>query len=104
LFQFSTGEELPRSVHVDHRNDDPFDDRLENLQALSAGENISKSAKPAEVIIFVCPVCGLTAQKRASKVRHNRKQAKAGPFCGKKCSRAWQIETLAARKEKRPRA
>jgi hypothetical protein len=35
---------LDAEFHVDHINDDPTDDRLENLQVLAASDNIKKSA------------------------------------------------------------
>jgi hypothetical protein len=91
LLQTHLGRELARDEEADHINEDGLDDRIENLQVLTKVENIRKSARPIEWIVFLCPVCGSEAKKEARYVRHNRKQGKAGPFCGRSCARAWQL-------------
>lgn len=80
------GRCLEKWETVDHINGDPTDDSPENLQVLTLMDNIRKSAKPRELATFTCPVCGAWAAKPARYVRHNRKQGKAGPFCGKSCA------------------
>lgn len=76
---------------VDHIDENPLNDNLENLQILSISDNVRRSIKPSRIYTFICPTCGLEAEKLLCKVKHNRKQGKAGPFCGKQCSRQWQI-------------
>ncbi|HEY1249201.1 MAG TPA: HNH endonuclease signature motif containing protein [Nitrososphaera sp.] len=71
---------------VDHIDGDPTNNDIPNLQILSRSENISKSAKPRELITFTCPVCGTVATKYANDVKHNRKQGRSGPFCSRKCA------------------
>lgn len=84
--QYLERELLPEE-HVDHINNDPTDDRIENLQILTQLENSRKSTVPAEIGTYVCPMCLSTFQKAASQVRyHNEKMNKAGPFCSKKCA------------------
>jgi hypothetical protein len=91
LMQEALGRELLSDEHVDHVDDDRLNDDLTNLQVLTPGDNIRKSHPRKDWITFICPVCRQPATKQASKVRHNRKQGKAGPFCDKRCSRAWQV-------------
>ena len=45
--------------HVDHINGDKTDDRIENLQVISGIYNRQKDHKHKEMIIRVCPVCGI---------------------------------------------
>lgn len=85
------GRWLEEKETVDHIDDNPLNDSDENLQILSLADNIRKSMIPAKIYKFNCPICGEYTEKPLSKVLHNRKQQKAGPFCGKKCSRQWQI-------------
>lgn len=89
LMEQHLGRKLLPTEHVDHINNDHTDNRIENFQLLSVAENVRKSHKIEEIIIFLCPVCGTESSKPASKVRHNRKQGKAGPFCSKKCAGVW---------------
>jgi hypothetical protein len=91
LMEESLGRELTSTETVDHINGDPMDNRLENLQILSRADNIRKSAKPAEIFQFFCPICGVKTSKPMRDVRHSAKQGKAGPFCGKKCARRYQL-------------
>ena len=71
---------------VDHINEDPTDDRLENLQLLTLSENAKKSARLPELQTYNCVLCGIECTKLASVIRSNRAKGKAGPFCGKSCA------------------
>jgi predicted RNA-binding Zn-ribbon protein involved in translation (DUF1610 family) len=86
------GRQLSPDEHVDHIDDDKTNDAIENLQIVSCSENAKKAARlrPAEMLEFVCPECGVLARKKARQVRHNRKQGKEGPFCGKSCAATWR--------------
>jgi hypothetical protein len=86
LIEQKIGRNLRLDETVDHIDGDKTNDNIENLQLLSRAENIRKSSKATEWFTFVCPVCGAIASKPLSKVKHNRKQGKAGPFCGKSCA------------------
>ena len=50
--------DIEEGYEVDHINNDKMDDRIENLQVLSALENNRKSKKPERLLNLVCPVCG----------------------------------------------
>jgi len=91
LMELHLGRTLGLNETVDHINGDPLDDRIDNLQVMTLQDNIRKSAKPAEIYSFYCSMCGQQAVKPMCQVKHNWKQGKAGPFCGKKCARKFQI-------------
>lgn len=80
------GRKLEKWEHVDHVNNDPTDDRIENFQLLTQKENNQKAASPIEIYRFMCPECGSWTEKEARRVRHNRKQGKAGPYCSRRCA------------------
>lgn len=90
LMEQHLGRELTFDETVDHIDEDKTNDDLSNLQVLSRSDNIVKS-KVTEWFHFDCPVCGSPTKKLARQVRHNKKQGKAGPFCGKVCARRYQL-------------
>lgn len=81
------GRYLTDEETVDHRDDDPMNDVIENLQIMSLADNIRKAAPPPEMVSITCPECGVTVEKLARQVRHNQDVlGKPGPYCGKKCA------------------
>lgn len=95
LMQTHLGRRLERHETVDHVNEDKSDDRVENFQLLTIGENIAKSTqlrRPTRWYEFECPICKAVVRKPLRQVEHNRKQCKTGPYCSRKCARAWQIK------------
>ena len=80
------GIDVPSGYDVHHKNHDKTDDRLENLEIICHRQHTKNHVVVAEYVEFVCPECGIKAKKRADRVRHNRKQNKAGPFCGRSCA------------------
>lgn len=83
LMQEALGRELTYDETVDHIDEDFTNDSLENLAILTRAENAAKSVRLRRVVEwyeFQCPQCGSFAKKEARKVRHNRKQGKAGPL------------------------
>jgi len=91
LMEEHLGRELDPDETVDHIDGDPMNDALDNLQLMSMGDNIRKSHPEQEVSTHICPWCGTTFDKAASRVRGNRKQGKAGPFCSKSCAGKWSV-------------
>lgn len=86
LMEQHLGRSLESWEEVDHINNDPTDDRIENFQLLTKPENIKKSAKKAEWDFCICPTCKVDFFARSAVVRGNRKQGKRGPYCSKKCA------------------
>jgi hypothetical protein len=88
LMEQHLGRPLTDHETVDHINNDFTDDRIENLQILSRAANASKSAKlqVKEIYTLTCVRCATEFTRPANFEKHNRKQGKAGPYCGKHCA------------------
>ena len=87
LMEQHLGRTLEEWEHVDHINNDPTDDRIENFQLLTQVQNNKKSAKGTKMLQFVCPTCLGTFEKEYSEYKNNQlKQGKEGPFCSKRCN------------------
>lgn len=92
LVEVNIGRELGDGEEVDHKDDNQLNDDLSNLHVITPRANRGKGRSP-EMVEFACPICGELVKKEARRVRHNRKQGKAGPFCGKRCARQHQISS-----------
>lgn len=87
LMEQHLGRPLLDSETVDHIDGDFTNDNLDNLQLLTLADNIKKSSKGIEWLLFDCPVCGEEFLKTARSYRANQiKQGKAGPYCSKSCA------------------
>ena len=66
--------------HIDHINGNKMDDRIENLQKISAKYNIQKDHIRKEMVMRICPVCGkefLFAKRNLS--------THPNPCCSRRC-------------------
>ena len=72
--------DVPKGDEVDHINGDKMDDRIENLQVISAGYNRRKDKLTKVMVACICPVCGkeFLIEKRNLPFRPN-------PCCSRKC-------------------
>ena len=88
LLEQHLGRELLPEEHVDHINNDPVDNRIENLQILSQIDNSKKAAAlhPRKMYSFYCSCCGKETVKELGQVKHNWKLGKSGPYCGRQCA------------------
>jgi signal recognition particle GTPase len=86
LMERKLNRKLNRREEVDHIDENVRNNSESNFQILTKAQNIRKSHKPVEVMMFICGVCGRKASKSASSIRHNRKQGKSGPFCSRQCA------------------
>ena len=66
--------------HVDHKNDDKLDDRLDNYQILTPAQNTAKSAKGRTYIEKVCPVCG-----KYFMLEKRQDHKTSEPCCSRRC-------------------
>ena len=83
---------LDAELTVDHIDEDPTNDALENLQPLTRLENIQKArnaGKRTDTEWFegTCPECDKSFIKPMRQIRGNQfVKGKLGPFCSRKCS------------------
>lgn len=104
LYEREHGEIDP-SLTVDNIDEDCSNDSLDNLQLLTRSENSKKSAANGKNGIRkkytgTCPNCGAYFTRYLNRVRHNRKQGKAGPFCGKSCAGVYSMDVKMGRLQK----
>jgi HNH endonuclease len=76
---------------VDHVNEDPTDNRIENLQILTLPANIAKhfdqNNKRAKMLTFDCPICGASFEISENQWKNNQVSKKrSGPYCSKRCA------------------
>jgi hypothetical protein len=94
LMSVHLGRRLRPEEHVDHVNNIKTDDRIENLQILSIGENTRKymlQAGKANIMLdLVCPICKQHYQTMRGK--YNRKLSRGTtPTCSYACAMgAWR--------------
>ena len=88
LLEQKLGRLLLRSETCDHINGDYTDNRIENLQVLTRGDNSRKHAAlaPQELGVFTCPVCIKSFTREMNYVRSNLKKGKRGPYCSRSCA------------------
>lgn len=82
LMEQHLGRKLLATEVVDHINNNPSDNRIENLQVTSYKVNNTKDRNPPQMEEFECPRCGkifksLTKYYKIAQLR----LGKAGPYC-----------------------
>ena len=88
----SLGRRLERCEVVHHKDGNPTNNKISNLTLTTFSEHAKIHAKPAEVVELVCLGCGKKFTREARIERHNRKQGKKGPYCGKRCAAREQVK------------
>jgi hypothetical protein len=81
---------LDKNEHVDHINNDKLDDRIENLQLLSPGNNTRKAnmlryPNGRALITLTCDLCGKSFTRR----KHNTSafiKGQSHDYCSRACS------------------
>lgn len=80
------GRKLRRDEVVHHRNEDPSDNRIENLEVMSNAKHTSIHFKRLHVGTYVCVKCGKKFERLERAERRRVALGRSGPFCGKSCS------------------
>lgn len=87
LMEQHLGRKLEEWEQVDHINDDPTDDRIDNFQLLTQVDNIKKSAVAAKIYEGECPTCGIKVTVPYRQYKRNQiTLGHAGPFCSRSCA------------------
>lgn len=103
LMEQHIGRELdPVKETIDHIDGDFTNDDLDNLRIIDRSTHAKEDAKYAKLITITCVWCGKKAKKKGNKLRHNSKQGKAGPFCGKSCAGKYGKAVQLGQIEKKP--
>lgn len=85
LMEQHLGRELLPTEAVDHIDNNPMNDRIENYQILTPAENVKKSAKGRTMVNFVCPTCANQFQKELRHANLSKKRG-APSYCSRRCS------------------
>jgi hypothetical protein len=83
------GRVLEKWEQVDHKNGDHTDDRVDNFQILTVGDNnrkcrIEQDTKAIPVDL-VCPICSKDFQMAARNYRFHTKRGRIRFSCSRKC-------------------
>jgi len=97
------GRALTSDEIVHHKNEDKRDNRVENLEVMLVNDHSKHHAPEPNLVTLECKECGATFQRKARWEKHNRKQKKAGPFCGRSCAARWSILNRGKSPQDRPR-
>ena len=82
--EIKLGRILGKNDTVDHIDENPLNDKFDNLALLSLAENIKRSVIRLKAQHVKCAWC-----KEKFKIRgdqRNKSKKKAGPFCSRRCS------------------
>lgn len=89
LMELALDRKLESWEHVDHINDDPTDDRIENYQVLTQKKNNQKATvfhgKTAKTVTLICFSCGIEFQRCERREKERINANRTGPFCSKQC-------------------
>lgn len=97
------GRLLEPYEQVDHKNGDSLDDRIDNFQILTVGDNNRKyreqSGTKAVLVDLVCPICGAEFQIAERNYRFHTKRGRTEFSCSRKCGFKLTSKTARKRQE-----
>jgi hypothetical protein len=82
------GRKLRKGEVVHHKDGNRKNNDVDNLELMEDGEHATfhLSQKGIEYVTLTCKRCGKVFERKARDERHNRKQGKEGPYCGRRCA------------------
>lgn len=89
LIEKELGRYLNSKETVHHKDSDPLNNKIENLEILERSVHASQDVKRVKDQKFRCPECGVDFFLKGKKLNdavQNRNKGKAGPFCGRSCA------------------
>lgn len=93
LMEQYLGRKLSYDETVDHIDNDFTNDDFDNLQIITRSQNAAKRHVDTKnfktLVTLVCVNCQTEFVRDNRFEKHNRKQGKKGPFCGKSCAAKW---------------
>lgn len=95
------GRVLEKWEQVDHKNGDHTDDRIDNFQILTVGDNTRKryiqQGTKAIPVDLICPICNKDFQIAARNYRFHTKKGRTEFSCSRKCGHKLGQKTLNSR-------
>ena len=88
VMEAALGRSLESWEHVHHEDENKRNNSLNNLELLTRQEHARRHAYRGgpEMIELACLLCGRSFTRLARHERHNRRQGKPGPYCGRSCA------------------
>jgi len=81
------GRPLTDQEEVDHIDDNPRNNVIDNFQILTGRKNKEKTTQYAKYTDFDCPACGTSFMIRRKDYQSNQvNRGKAGPYCSRRCA------------------
>lgn len=101
LMSVYIGRLLTNGEHVDHINNDKYDDRVDNLQILTLKENNKKrgDAKNKQFAVIKCPNCKTVFECRVGNCQVSNSKKGMVKCCSRECANVFKKNKIT--KEKR---
>jgi len=80
------GRKLKSTEYVHHKDEDPTNNNIDNLEVMSAYEHSKHHHGDQEIVNLICVRCNKKFDRFARDEKHNRKKTKSGPYCTLSCS------------------
>lgn len=88
VMEKTLGRALQSTELVHHDDENKRNNAPSNLVLTTKSEH-ARHHNPEKLISLICRECNKRFERNANIERHNRKQGKKGPFCGKPCAVRW---------------
>lgn len=93
LMETCLGRKLEPWEDVHHKDNDFTNNDINNLEVKEFRQHIREHTSIGRMFAtYDCPMCGKEFEREENKVKHNRKQGKAGPFCSRRCSGIYSVK------------